>query len=74
MENPRLRANGGGVTGMCHANLDPKFAMRDMDARLKHLSVAQEQTKQAARAPLTGLLARLRAAMNGLLRKDRAHV
>ena len=59
---------------MCYGNLDPKHAMRDLDARLKHLSVAQEQTKQAARAPLMGLVARLRDAMTGLLRKDEAHV
>jgi len=48
--------------------------MRDIEARVKHLSVAQEKTKQATRAPLGGLLARLRDAVNGLLRKDRAHV
>jgi hypothetical protein len=59
---------------MCHGNLDPKYAMRDIEARVKHLSTGQEETKQAARAPLAGLLARLRDAMTGLLRKDRAHV
>ena len=59
---------------MCHGNLDPKYAMRDIEARVKHLSVAQDKTKLAARAPQTGLFARLRAAINGLLRKDRAHV
>lgn len=59
---------------MCHGHLDPKYAMRDIEARVKHLSTGQEETKQATRAPLGGLLARLRDAMNGLLRKDRAHV
>ncbi len=59
---------------MCYGNLDPKYAARDIEARVKHLSVAQDKTKQAARAPLTGLIARLRGVMNGLLRKDRAHV
>jgi hypothetical protein len=59
---------------MCYGHQDPKYAMRDIEARVKDLSIGQEKTKQAARAPLSGLLARLRAAMNGLLRKDRAHV
>ena len=59
---------------MCHGNLDPKYAMRDIEARVKHLSIGQENTKQAAPAPLSGLLVRLRDALNGLLRKDRAHV
>ena len=75
MENPRLRASGGGVTGMCCGHLDPKHAMRDIEARVKHLSLTgQDETKQAGLAPLAGLVARLRGAVNGLLRKDRAHV
>jgi hypothetical protein len=59
---------------MCHGNLDPKYAMRDIEARVKHLSYEQDKTKQAAPAPQSGLMARLRDAINGLLRKDRAHV
>jgi len=60
---------------MCHGNLDPKYAMRDIEARVKHLSPAgQDETKQATRAPLNGLLARLRGMVMGLLRKDPAHV
>jgi hypothetical protein len=60
---------------MCYGNLDPKHAMRDIDARVKHLSLTgQDETKQASLAPLSGLFARLRDAVNGLLRKDRAHV
>ena len=59
---------------MCHGNLDPKYAMRDIEARVKHLSYEQDKTKQAAPAPQFGLLARLRDAIHGLLRKDRAHV
>jgi hypothetical protein len=59
---------------MCHGHLDPKYAMRDIEARVKHLSTGQEETKQATPAPLVGLLARLRDAALGLLRKDRAHV
>ena len=60
---------------MCYGNVDPKLAMRDIEARVKHLSLAgQDETKQATRAPFGGLLARLRDVVNGLLRKDRAHV
>jgi hypothetical protein len=59
---------------MCYGNLDPKYLMRDIDARVKHLSSEQDTTKQAASAPQLGLLARLRGAVVGLLRKDRAHV
>ena len=59
---------------MCYGNLDPKLAMRDIEARVKHLSSEQDRTKQAAPAGQLGLLARLRDAVTGLLRKDRVHV
>jgi hypothetical protein len=59
---------------MCHGNLDPRYMMREIDARVKHLSLEQDRTKQAASVPHAGLLARLRLAITGLLRKDRAHV
>jgi hypothetical protein len=60
---------------MCHGNLDPKYLLREMDSRVKHLSLEQDTTKQAALgARQAGLLARLRDALLGLLRKDRAHV
>lgn len=59
---------------MCYGSLDPKYQMRDLEARLKHLSCEQDTTKQAAPVAQGGLLARLRDGMNWLLRKDRAHV
>lgn len=58
---------------MCYGGLDPKYMMRDIEARVKHLSSEQDRTKQAAPAA-QGLMARLRDAVRGLLRKDRAHV
>ena len=73
MEDPRLRPSGGGVRAMCYGGQDPKNMMRDIEARVKHLSFEQDTTKQAAPAA-HGLLARLRDAVRGLLRKDRAHV
>jgi hypothetical protein len=59
---------------MCYGGLDPKYLMRDIDARVKHLSIEHDTTKQAVPAPQAGLFARLRFALAGLLRKDRAHV
>jgi hypothetical protein len=59
---------------MCYGNLDPKYAMRDIEARVKHLSFEQDTTKQAALVPQAGLFARLRDAVKALLWKDRAHV
>jgi hypothetical protein len=59
---------------MCYGGVDPKYMMRDIEARVKHLSFEQDKTKQAALAPQVGLLARLRDVVFGLLRKDRAHV
>jgi hypothetical protein len=58
---------------MCYGGQDPKYMMRDIEARVKHLSYEQDTKKQATPAA-QGLLARLRAAVMGLLRKDRAHV
>ncbi|AZL57981.1 hypothetical protein EI545_03485 [Tabrizicola piscis] len=59
---------------MCYGNLDPKYMMRDIEARVKHLSYEQDTMKQAAPARHAGVFARLRLALRGLLRKDRAHV
>jgi hypothetical protein len=58
---------------MCYGGQDPKYLMRDIEARVKHLSFEQDTTKQAAPAA-QGLLARLRDVVTGLLRKDRAYV
>lgn len=59
---------------MCYGDTDPKYMMRDIEARVKHLSFEQDTTKQAAPVPQAGLLARLRNAVSELLQKDRAHV
>ena len=59
---------------MCYGNLDPKYMQRDIEARVKHLSYERDTTEQATSAPQSGLLARLRVALIGLLRKDGAHV
>jgi hypothetical protein len=59
---------------MCYGNLDPKLQLREIEARVKHLSFEQDGTKQADPEPQMGLLTRVRVALAGLLRKDRAHV
>ena len=59
---------------MCYGGTDPKYAMRDIEARVKHLSFEQDTTKQAAPVAQGGLLARLRDVVTGWLTKDRAHV
>lgn len=59
---------------MCYGNLDPKYAMRDIEARVKSLSFEKALKKQADPAPRQGLVARLVNAFRGLLRKDRVHV
>ena len=58
---------------MCYGGLDPKYLMRDIEARVKHLSYEQDTTKLAAPAAQSGVFARLRDAVTSLLRKDRAH-
>lgn len=59
---------------MCHGGLDPRYQMRDIDARTEYLSFEQHRKKQAAPVARGGLIARLRDAVIGLLRKDRVHV
>jgi hypothetical protein len=64
---------------MCYGSLDPKYAMREAEDRLKGLSfqaVARpDQTEDnTAPAPAFGLFARVRAAVARLKRKDHAHV
>ncbi len=59
---------------MCYGSLDPKYQLRDIEARVKHLSFEQDTKKNAAPVPQAGLFARLRDAALWLLRKDRAHV
>jgi hypothetical protein len=60
---------------MCYGNLDPKYLMRDIEARVKHLSFEQDTTKQAAPvAQATGCWPGCATGGCGLLRKDRAHV
>lgn len=57
---------------MCHGGLDPKYQMRDIEARAKTWHAATDTMKQADRSP--GLLAQVRGMIAGLWRKDPRHV
>jgi hypothetical protein len=64
---------------MCYGSLDPKYAMREADARLKGVSFqpvarSNENEQSPASAPSFGLGAWVRAAVARLKRKDEAHV
>jgi hypothetical protein len=58
---------------MCHGNLDPKFALRDVEDRLKGRSVHSVTLTTPAPAPVFGLLIRVRAAFARLTRKEPSH-
>ena len=42
---------------MCYGNLDPKYAMRDNDARMKHMSATRDAMKPATSLPQAVLVA-----------------
>jgi hypothetical protein len=55
---------------MCYGNLDPKYAMREADDRLRGVSLAGETRERDAALPAFGLVAWVRAAMARLKRKE----
>jgi hypothetical protein len=59
---------------MCYGGLDPKYLMRDTEARVKHPSYEQDTSNLAAPAGKPGLVAWINAAMARLTRKGPAHV
>lgn len=59
---------------MCYGNIDPKFALREADARMKGVSVFMETKTDDAARPASGAFSWLRAALARLTRKDEAHV
>jgi hypothetical protein len=44
---------------MCQGGLDPKYMMRDVEARVKGVAFAQDKSEVAGEMPAPGLLARL---------------
>lgn len=59
---------------MCYGGLDPKYAMRDVDARMKPLSCDRGAANEAAPAAGAGLIARLRAVWTKIRQKELRHV
>jgi hypothetical protein len=59
---------------MCYGSLDPKYAMREAEGRLKGVSFAAETKESDAALPAFGLVAWLRAARARLKWKDELHV
>jgi hypothetical protein len=63
---------------MCSGSLDPKFLMRETEARLKSLSYGRDTGVKVAgvkaAAPQAGVFARLRALWEKLRRKETRHV
>jgi hypothetical protein len=74
VEDPWLHKNGSGVGAMCYGNLDPKYMVREMDARLKSVAFEPERMKQAEPKPQSGLFAPVRAMLVRILRKGLRHV
>ena len=58
---------------MCHAALDAKLMMREMDHRLAAVAKARQDNDADDRLPV-GLLARIGAWLTPWMRKEEAHV
>jgi hypothetical protein len=59
---------------MCHGAVDLKYAMRDIEARVKSVAEARDKSEEAAQAAPVGLLARLGATASRWFRKDAGYV
>jgi hypothetical protein len=59
---------------MCYGGLDPKYQMREIEARVKTYGFDQDTRKQAAPDAAPGLMARVRGFAAWLLRKDARNV
>ena len=58
---------------MCHGHLDPKYQMRETEARMKHVSF-QAQSFQAPAPVFARLRAMLAHAIAKLMQKGPSHV
>jgi hypothetical protein len=59
---------------MCYGSLDPKYAMRDVEARVKSLSWTQDTEKETTQPVPAGVMARMRAVWILIRRKETRHV
>ncbi len=59
---------------MCYGGLDPKYQMREIEARVKTFGFEPDTRKEAVPDAAPGLLARVRGIVAWLMRKDARHV
>ncbi len=59
---------------MCYGSLDPKYMMRDIEARVKPMTFTQKSEHQAAPVLRPGFLAEMRKKLARVLQKGSAHV
>jgi hypothetical protein len=59
---------------MCYGGLDPKYMMRDIEARMKTAPLAAVGDTKPKPALVPGLMVWVRAARDWALRKDPEHV
>jgi hypothetical protein len=59
---------------MCYGSLDPKYGLRDLEARVRPLSRATVPEKEAAQPAQGGVMALLRGAWAKMRRKEVSRV
>jgi hypothetical protein len=59
---------------MCHAAVDLKYAVRDIEARMKTVAEMRDKSDEAAQAASGGLLARLGAVLARWFGKEAVNV
>jgi len=59
---------------MCYGGLDPKYQMREIEARFKTLTFEHDTRKQAAPKQRFGLMALVRGVLGWMRRKETRHV
>jgi hypothetical protein len=59
---------------MCHAACDPKYAMRDIEARLKPVAKVQDKSEEAAEPAPAGRFARAGRALARWFGKEAGYV
>jgi hypothetical protein len=59
---------------MCHGAVDLKYAMRDIEARVKCVAETRDKSEEAAQAAPVGLVARLGAGLARWFGKEAVNV
>jgi hypothetical protein len=67
MADAELQRGGGGVGAMCYGNVDSKYMVRDIEARVRPLARQAEPTTVRQRGWLAGGVAAIVARIAGLM-------